>query len=135
MDEQLEQCKEGFQLGCKMAANNNSLSDVLTTAYKIKGYIYKGDNPTIKQDPNFSIFIEGVVRGYTQHDNGNSRQYHNLKTTKSNLIRSLGAIGVIALITPIYFFSPHQMGFGVLLGSIIGGPILFQAIKASSNKI
>lgn len=126
--------KEGFDLGYEMAGKNKTLRDILTTAYESRGYTFEGDNPNIKKDTSFIKFIEGAVNGHNQYDNENPAQYHDLKSTESNLVTLLGVIGVISLITPIYIFSPSQTGSGALLGCIIGLPILFQAFKASNNK-
>lgn len=113
--------KSGFDLGYEMAGDNKTLR-------------FEGDNPNMKQDTSFIKFIEGAVNGHNQYDNENPVQYHDLKSTESNLVTLLGVIGVISLITPIYIFSPSQIGLGALLGCTIGLPILFQAFKASSNK-
>jgi hypothetical protein len=124
-----EEYQKGVEQGKSMAPNSSNLMLAIHRAYSDCGLVYV-DGGKVDSDKD-ADYIAGVITGFLEEQpKGN---YHDLTEVKNNIVSVVGCLGVALLITPIWWFSPNQLGFGVFIGLITGGPLLYKSFLETKS--
>jgi hypothetical protein len=117
-----EEYQKGFEQGKSMVPNHSNLMLAIHRAYIDCGLVYvEGGKVDSDKDADY---IAGVINGFL--DGQPKANYHDLTEVKNNTVSVVCCLGVAVLITPNWWFSPNQLGFGIFIGLITGGPLLYK---------
>lgn len=124
-----EEYTRGFEQGKSMATNSSDLMLAIQKAYSDCGLIHV-EGGKVDSDEH-ADYIAGVINGFLE--NQPKANYHDLTAVKNDIVSVVGCLGVVLLITPIGLLHHNQLGLGICIGLITGGPLLYKSFLETKS--